>query len=45
VQDFKEFAQARAALPSALSDLERVRGADHLMTLPMRQARQALPKT
>jgi hypothetical protein len=30
---------------SALSDLERVRGADHWMTLPVRQALQALPKT
>jgi tetratricopeptide (TPR) repeat protein len=41
----REFARARAALQSALSDLERVRGTDHWMTRPVRQMLQALPKT
>jgi tetratricopeptide (TPR) repeat protein len=41
----KELASARTALQSALADLARVRGADHWMTRPVRQALQSLPRT
>ena len=41
----KEFAPARGELESALTDLQRVRGADHWMTQAVQQALQSLPKS